>query len=419
MNEPTEGRAPLPARLGAWVADPWVPVVSGLIAFTLLSGLASLGRFLPFVPAGWGEIRLWGTTLLVLLAAWQAWRERPPLGEAGWVLLPLGALAAFVVLRSVPQWPGPLAQRYVAHGILLACQAAAIWVLCRDRRMVLGVLAWSILAGVLLFFAGVLGLGQRGYMNTAWEPFSTSVTLYRLAGLGAAAAFTIVLSRQRAVYGPWLAGWVLVSGALVFASFSSLGRIVPFALGGALAWIAVGLSARRRYRLAVAAFLVVAMAAAVFFATPAGKVFTNRYKVLSSQEERFRSSVGRVVLFTEALRVFKTRPLVGVGPEGFRVVETVRQRPDYGFEYRYPHNVVLELLALDGAIGGALLVVALLAPLVPVLRASAASDAALVLAAYLPFALIASLVSGDLYDIRLYWLVALLAPRLIKPRPDP
>ena len=56
------------------------------------------------------------------------------------------------------------------------------------------------------------------------------------------------------------------------------------------------------------------------------------------------------------------------------------------------------------------MLLAILAPLVPALRHGALDDRVLALSGYLPFALAASMVSGDLYDFRLYWVVALLVP---------
>ena len=420
-----ERAADVRARVRGWASEPWIPLVSGSIAVTVLSGQASIERFLPFLPPGWGEIRVWGTTFLVLLTIYAWPRQRPRLDDAGWTVVPLIALAAFMGARSLPQLPSGAARTYVVNAGLLAAQGVTIWVLARDERTVKAILWWFVLVTLVLFIAGAWGVGQHEFVRRGWAPFGTSTSLYRLMGLGLAAVLAISLSSRSSPGIPGWVAWAMATCAFAYAALATLGRVVPLALLGLLVWVSLGLAARSRYRVSVALIALVGITAAIAWVTMSGD-FKMRYSRINLEfatggqvanaPSHTPEFTGRLRLFSEALRIFKEHPVIGAGPEGYLVPDPRPTANQGHAPYRYPHNVVLEFLALGGAWGGGLVVLAILAPLVPALRAAARSDAAVALGGYLPFALVASMVSGDVYDFRLYWVVALLIP-LVRRQP--
>ncbi|MFS8481926.1 MAG: O-antigen ligase family protein [Acidimicrobiia bacterium] len=277
-----------------------------------------------------------------------------PFGPAAWlavsVLVPAGA-AALLARRPLRWAPGPtrVAAALVAW---LALAAAAgedrlyAWVGTPERH--LGVLTWAL--ALLALVAGrslhddadrrpmavglvVAGLGVGGVAvaeAAGWEPAVLDVagrlsgTLGSPAYLGAAAALLL----------PPLAGLALDAGwgapARVAAAAGAAGLAVALvgagaraAWGGCAAAAAVVATARRaelraaagRHRRAagLAAAAAVAVAAALVVVGPVGA------RVASTFDPGQPGGRGRLDEWRVAGRVVADHPLLGVGPEGYRV----------------------------------------------------------------------------------------------------
>lgn len=417
-------------------ATDWL--IAGVVAMTVVSGDFAVGSF---AVQELGAVRVWGTVFLLLAAVWKGRPDRATLTESGWVLAPLVAFFGYLALRASVDGSAPAARTYLVDSAIVILDAFLIWWLLAGRSMVLR-LCWCIVAGGGLLF--LLGLLQIGYTNnpmSGWSPVGTKVGLYRVWGLSAVAGLVLMGFGQRSRL-QW-AAWAIGISALVYAILATQSRIAVVAVVVTAAWIAVGLAVRRRY---VPLLLVVGGLVLVLgiFAGIGGRDVLSRfhqesYRLAPGQQAPQRALTQpsaqapggapqagaqapvrrgyargfkyldlRILMAEEALRLFLRNPVWGNGPAGYAVVD-----PDIeasGFVYTYPHNVLLEALTVGGAVGGGLLVLAVLLPLVPVFRGIAEDERALALSAYLPFALLASLVSGDFYDFRLYWYVALLVP---------
>jgi O-antigen ligase len=110
---------------------------------------------------------------------------------------------------------------------------------------------------------------------------------------------------------------------------------------------------------------------------------------------------GREGLFQDAYELGLERPWFGQGLCGFKIL----------FDLNYPHNLVLELFCETGAVGVSLLAVMLLFALIYIVRNRRHCDPTI----WGSFGLMltSSMFSGDLYDSRGVFLIALLASQEI------
>lgn len=382
------------------------PIVwGGLIAVTVLSGDITVARFLPGMHGPFTQIRIWGTLLLLVVMLVR--RQKPAFGEAvtGWATWTLAAFCAYVILRALPQLGSARADEYILDMAVMLADVSVILALGRRRAVMQAVLWWIVVAAAVLFLLGLAGVGRPEIFGWGWSPIGSPTTLYRIEAFGAAAAMALATERSHKPAGT--IAWMLVGGAFLYGALASLARIVPVALAISLPVLVVGLAARRQYRPAMAT-IGVTLAVLVIFETLGGAATLGR-----RVDELSREGIGRLQLFKQGWQVFQEHPVWGGGPDGFAVSKPPAYEGDSD-TYLYPHNIVVEALAFGGIVGTTLLLVTLFASMVPVVRAAAAQTGALALGAYLPFALTGSLVSGDLYDARLYWYAALIVALLYR-----
>lgn len=117
---------------------------------------------------------------------------------------------------------------------------------------------------------------------------------------------------------------------------------------------------------------------------------------------------GRELLYPLAWRVFLDNPVNGVGLNGFRDSVDSEFPGLYPAGEMYVHNIVLATLAEGGLIGAVLLVGFCISFLVAIWRWLLLGRV-LLFSVLATFFFLQSLLSGDYYDSRLFWLFALLA----------
>jgi O-antigen ligase len=115
-------------------------------------------------------------------------------------------------------------------------------------------------------------------------------------------------------------------------------------------------------------------------------------------------------MIIEAIRIIQHNPIWGAGPNAFQLKKSKSYLKDETPYYSYPHNVVLEIFVLGGAIMGSALLLSIMCPFVPTLREILHNDQVLALSTSMIVFLVESMVGGDLYDFRLFWYAAILLP---------
>jgi O-antigen ligase len=354
----------------------------------------------------------------MLIARSQA-RQAAPRSLTLGVFLFLGAA---IVSAATGIDPGASVGRLV---MLLAATALylAVLVLCRERRQLLVVTAGAL--GALLV-AGVHGLAQKlAGVRGEFMIVSQHEVLDRVQGafghpnefggylvVVIPLALAVASSRRFAVGRRLLAaGALAVSVPALFYTYSR-GPVAALA-AGLLVWTGV---VRPRLALPFAA----AVAAGLFFLLP------------SALEERFDASATgsgvtlRSDIWRGALAIYSERPIAGVGPNNFSAAYeqlptelpgAVQRRLLHTVEVLVPpyaENLYLHVLAEQGIVGLAALLLLLLAALLTVARGSRVRDPAgrivcFGIGAGLVTLILHGLVQVTIFTQTLFLLVALLA----------
>ncbi len=175
-----------------------------------------------------------------------------------------------------------------------------------------------------LVLAAALGLSERGTRARVL-----------VAGMFALMAAAIVLTQTR---GAWI------------------GVAVGLAVLGVAAWRASGRPTGR------AAVMAVCVAAASVVAALAIRPALFAEMAQRARDAAAASGSGRVALWREALDVIASRPLLGVGPDSYRLAWYGERSADlvgdagFGFFATEPHNLVLTLASTFGVVAAALAV---------------------------------------------------------------
>jgi len=82
--------------------------------------------------------------------------------------------------------------------------------------------------------------------------------------------------------------------------------------------------------------------------------------------------------------------------------------------YRYPHNIVLELLSMTGLVGIALFALSAFVAIQIMIRAVLYDAGAIYFFGYAVFVLITAMVAGDFHDYRMFWCMPILAFALMR-----
>lgn len=136
--------------------------------------------------------------------------------------------------------------------------------------------------------------------------------------------------------------------------------------------------------------------------TPLGQDVT-----VGSERICFVDRTERVQLWSHAISLFLKAPLSGVGFDGYRLVipHTYDKKVEY-FEYRYPHNLLLDYLAKAGIVGFGIVVISILACASIYAKAVLCDYRYIFISGIFIFMFLVSMTGGDLYDVRYIWIFA-------------
>jgi O-antigen ligase len=373
--------------------------------FTVLIGL--LGHN-PFPPGAIAKITLAWVAVAILLAVM---REEDALPARVLMTAPvvLTVATAFWMLARLgpspdPTYGGMKLQLFVAQNV--AFLIAGIAVARRHRQLrtflilTLGMAGVStlVLANELLSGHAQAGVGGRYALSSDYNPI--------LFGRDAARAMTIAVFFLLITRVAWLRLASIALLPLLAVSFTAAGSRGP-AVGlvlGLLALFALTLRdpvARRRVTLVFAAG--VAGAILVVQLVPGQNVSRTLFFLLGSSQDS--SSNGRSALWGTAWHAFTSHPLFGLGTGGFAGVDPLNL---------YPHNLLLEVLAELGIVGGLLVLGTIVlgsSRLVATWRTTGPVDRldAAIVAALLVAALANAMFSGDVTTNSSVWLALGLA----------
>ncbi len=372
-------------RSPATTMAPWLdPVLRA--AFLAVLVLAPL----PLGCAG-GELRAWlvaaiGATALLVTGAAMHRERRLPLPPA---CLPLLLVASVLLLQTLPIASGagasPLAELEGTHlslvpvrtwtrfGELLGyftCYGSAGLLLASTQQARLFLTAFLALAvGLtiygLLAWQGLCPLVDADQTRTVMVgTFVNRNHLANLLGMAALAGLGLfgALRCRRASGGPLLlvASGISVACLGIVATQSRGGLL---ALGvGCIAFVVLAVRSHRRLR-AFAALGLCAGLGLVFWLLPVG--FANRFVTVGTE---LQSSGTRTDIWRGALALWRTSPWLGTGLGTFGDLSPATQSAAVPGRVEHAHNDPLELLVETGVIGSLLLVAALLAFAVPMVR---------------------------------------------------
>nr|MBA3655286.1 O-antigen ligase family protein [Actinomycetota bacterium] len=325
-----------------------------------------------------------------------------PFGPVKWALLTGATLAlAAVVLRrriTVARRPAQMWMAFLAIVVVAALFGADplyAWTGTPERHF--GALTWLLCA--LLFVVGqnlddrtavdrrspaptlltatavagaVIGVWSVAEL-LGWKPVALAGTAGRVVGpLGSSAylgAAVVLVGPIAVVRWRWLAPVLVVVLAATGARAAWVGALVAFAV----------VAATRRRLIRLAAAFALGLVALIFVTGTADRVA----KVFTDEDGGGR---GRLDEWRVAARVVAAHPLLGVGPEGYRIV--FHERVDAAYDKAHgrdplpdrAHNAILDVATTTGVLG-ALAYVALLfaagAIVVAALRRGDATDAAI------------------------------------------
>ena len=298
------------------------------------------GGLAPFGPAKW-----LGLTVLVptVLSTTRTFRiHRPVLVLWGAFLAVVVVAAAFGLDRHLYAWVGTPERHFGALTWLLCAIGFVLGANVNRRALLVGASIAIAVTGVwaALEVAGIHPIALSGAGDRAVGPLGSS------AYLGAAAA---LLTPVAVGSGAWLA--------------AALGTVALIASGARAAWVgvlvvvALAAAARRR---------IVPLLAVLAIAVGAAFAFGVASRVPDLVTDRNGGMHGRLDEWRVASRVVRARPLLGAGPEGYRIAVGPKIDADYERVHgRDPlpdraHDAILDVAATTG-IPGALLYVALLA----------------------------------------------------------
>jgi O-antigen ligase len=268
---------------------------------------------------------------------------------------------------------------------------------------------------VWLFFCGWLGfatllaaeaLGQIGTGQRLSAFNATTISMSRTVGVAIIILLFAVLMGQVSRHWQILAAVGLVFMMLVLVGSGSRG---PLLMLVATVIFTIGVSIvkpGRRLRSLLVIGVLGITALGVFSSGLIPAASLQRFDLLIKQADADTSSQARLMVMRVAWYLFTTSPVVGRGTGSVSAFGA-------GREQVYPHNILLELAAENGLLGLSLylcLVGMVLWRLISKLGGELDHRSLwLTLSALLLFALLGSMVSGDLNDNRDLWLFAGIA----------
>jgi hypothetical protein len=420
------------------------------LTFAFLGGKYSFSRFFvesaanPFL-----ELRLWFTAIAVagLAIRRNYFRETFNLSanaQAQWVvgvvvLMNLAFLIHVTLFGATDSRAG-----YAVDMFYVAIHAALFAYTIRTQRDLLLMVYLIEVIGIALFILAIAHVGNRDLNGEGWAPFGTTITFHRIQYLVfCCAMFASVVKRDRKLEYVHLA----IAAIGLFSAFSSLSKAALFGAVIVSGYTVLALLVLKEFRRAFAYGLLFASVLVVFAAiwwpslrlssadprasefasqglvrqfptTPSldgAKRLENATRETDSSEHSddelarlnlmiIADRTQRIRMLVHAWDMFRNNPVWGAGFGFFqiRVLASDGRRFEY---YRYPHNIVAELLASTGIFGTCIFASAIGLVIVVVHWSVRTGCEWLYLAAYPLSILVTSLFGGDIYDFRGFWIL--------------
>jgi O-Antigen ligase len=429
-----------------------IATIATLLA-AFLGGKFSFVRFASeSATSQWLELRLWFTLATIVGIALQRiiFDTRVQLlrsRQLAWMLAAVCGLNAGLFLHLM--WFGTPDSiiPYATDLAYVAIHAVLFAYLIRTNDDVLIFIYFAEAIGLVLFVFAFAGFGHPELYGIGWAPFGTPITFYRIEFLVfCGALYAAVHTSQRRARDLHM----VMAAIGLFATLSSLSKaaLLALALSGIYLVAAFLVVARpQRAVTVIAIYLVISGAIALHWSErfgarlnylqPAGAVVIESpptaaatpsvrtvqasassdlnqgaavvqfdpNQLLMTNTVLVNDQTQRIRLFIHAWDQFLTNKLRGVGFGRFDVKMISSNGTDFD-HYRYPHNVILELLAATGVIGAALFGIAVMIGLVVIHQAAGRDPDLLFLVAYPIFVLVSAQFTGDIFDFRGFFLIS-------------
>ncbi len=327
------------------------------------------------------------------------------------VQVALAVAVALIVLLGVSYSQAPLygaakGIRVATLGVLaMVASLALLRVSVRRERFLLWL--WLIGTGVSLY--AVVGSAASGVAGRLMSFGGGPITLGRLSGIAIAAGVFLVVSSSR-----WRLPALATLPVLLMALLGSgsRGPAVAAVLAGGV--VLLGLMARRRVRkagLVALAGAVAGVTVAVWHFLP--ETIVARFALLTSYDPGV-SAMARPQMVMAAVRLGVLNPIAGVGTGSFAVASGMAP-------LMYPHNILAELFAENGAVTAAIMSIVLFMGVLAALRWALQGGAPMAWAVVfgVVFCLVNSMLSGDLNDNQILFALLSIASMSAKPNFGP
>jgi len=318
------------------------------------------------------KLSFWLSLLLVFTIPWEAVIEHPVLGTitriigfalaVSWTLYVLFsghvrkpeffhiALCAFVALNAASILWSTDADRTITHILTwaqLLVMSFIFWDLYTTRTQILAALQMYVLGCYVVFGCTVINyIGGQSFYSGRFSAEGTSpddLAVILALGVSAAAYLAAFRPADRIVMPLRILNCTYIVAALSGIVLSGTRTALIVAFPGILFSIALWAQSKRSARITVAAVLI-ALTVVLFPLVPESSM--NRLGTTRTELQTGDLN-GRVELWKEGLQSFKRHPLLGVGSNMFRSVNS---------EYKVAHNSFLSVLVELG-MGGFLLFV--------------------------------------------------------------
>ncbi len=416
------------------------------------------------------ELRVWFAVAVVVAGislAWnRAFKPRTITKSIRWLLALHALFAAYLVVNALILGDGRDLSKFLLDISIVLIGFMLIAVFFRGEHELLVFLFIAELTGAGLFLLAAAGVGNPELNGPGWAPFGGPITFYRIEFLAFGAALYLS-ERSSSLAGKVL--HLVVAGACFFSTLASLSKAAFASAVVSVLFMCLWLAVQKQYRTMFSVVGVVAVVIALFYGVDFGQtlaarfaeskieVFSKdrqvdssavlldvyapdlRFETLSPDKQRkleeiwpvysglgaphyqkdpsaFLRFLSRVVIIGDTSSRIQMLMLVlkdarssfwfgrGMGSFRFAGVNTATKEIEI---YRYPHNILLELLFCTGIIGLALFGIVVFTTAVLVGQTALSRPGVIFLAGYLLFIFLTATLAGDYYDFRTFWFVSL------------
>lgn len=442
--------------------------MTGILALfiALFAGKFSLDRFfLETSRIGWLELRIWCTLYASVAGALLLYKNGIKTYRlSAYEYIYISVLSIYFIYLVGNLYiignPGSRFQTLIDIFIILAC-AYLIILFFRSEKDIVFLAFIAEVTGVILFALCLLGFGTPDLNGAGWAPFGGPFTFYRIEFLSfCAALFLYSRSEIPKRYIPHLA----IAGICLFSTLASLMKI---ALIGSLVvtlyflyWLLSTQKIRRAIEISFVIIVVLILPAggsavgsgmkrisevsstdSRFFNMDITKIYSTsvRFEDLTETQQDNIKNIGtllegtapdykrdlpgfirhvtrlsilndstyRINMAKTAMGYFMRDKWFGAGLGNYSFV-SFNSATNEMETYRYPHNIVLEVLSMTGLVGIMLFGVAVFITLILLQQTILRDTNAVFFAGYALFIMITSLAAGDYYDFRLFWFISLI-----------